>query len=68
MIKRWCKENTKKYSAREIIEVCNDYLRGMDGSFLTKEQEYEIQNIYSKYHELMDFICAAFREKGYDEF
>ena len=68
MIKKWCKENTPRYSPRQIIDVCNGYLRSMDGSYLTKEQEYEIQNIYSKHHELMDFICVAFREKGYNEF
>lgn len=68
MIKKWCKENTPKYSAREIINVCNGYLRSMDGSFLTKEQEQEIHGIYNKHHELMDFICTAFENKGYNEF
>lgn len=61
-------ETVKNCSLNEIIETVNWYLNMNDGSKISENDTYIINNLFEQYPNLIKLICVAFEEKGYDSF
>lgn len=68
MIGEWCKEHSTSYSCEDIIEILKDYISGMDGSTLTKQDVEDVRKMCQINPEILSLICNAFDMQDYDSF
>lgn len=58
----------QEYTTEDAIHAVSTYLTEMDGSHLSLETKYEINNLFSTHPSLIKLICCACEEQGYNSF
>lgn len=68
MIKQWCKENCATYGYKDMVKTLARYVGHADGSTLTKVDKKAVRKMYEANPEILNLLCNAFEEQGYDRF